>query len=186
MAFTLEDGTGVAAANAYVAEATVTTYLTDRGRETENGWSTLTTAQQQQAIVKATDYVEKRFRGRWKGAILLATQGLSWPRTGAYDNEGREIASDAVPTPLQAAISEYAVRAAAAVLLPDPAAPADNTSGVVTRIKQKAGPVETDVSYRDTANLTAAGELRQYPAADLLLEPLMHPRNTMFAHVGRA
>ncbi len=67
MSFIVENGSGVLTANALATVAFVTTYLTDRGRETENSWSTSTTAQQQAAIVGATDYIEGRFRERFKG-----------------------------------------------------------------------------------------------------------------------
>lgn len=67
MAFIVENGSGILDANALASVSFVTNYLTDRGRETENSWSTATTAQQQQAIVAATDYMEGRFRDRYKG-----------------------------------------------------------------------------------------------------------------------
>lgn len=67
MAFIVETGSGTPGANAYAAVAFVTAYLTDRGRETENSWSTSTTAEQQESIVEATDYIEKRWGLRFKG-----------------------------------------------------------------------------------------------------------------------
>lgn len=65
--FILENGTGVANANAYASPTLITEYLTDRGRETENSWSTLTTAVQQAKSIAATDYIENRFRDQFKG-----------------------------------------------------------------------------------------------------------------------
>ena len=44
MSIIIEDGTGVSGANAYTTAAEVTTYLTARNRETENSWSTSSTA----------------------------------------------------------------------------------------------------------------------------------------------
>ena len=80
MAFTVEDGSGVTGANAYATAAQVTEYLTDRGREAENNWSTKTAAEQQTAIIKATDYIEKRFFGIWRGSRTDSAQALTWPR----------------------------------------------------------------------------------------------------------
>ena len=67
MAFMIEDGSGVVNANAYVTEAFALTYLTDRNRETENTWSTRTSAIRQAAIIAATDYIETRWRALFKG-----------------------------------------------------------------------------------------------------------------------
>lgn len=67
MTLVLETGAGVYAANSYVLSAFVTTYLTARGRQTENGWSTATTAQQDDACIGATDFIEKRFGLKFAG-----------------------------------------------------------------------------------------------------------------------
>lgn len=66
MTFKLETGAGTPGANSYVTAAFVTAYLTDRNRETENNWSTAG-ALQELAAIAATDYIEKRYRARFKG-----------------------------------------------------------------------------------------------------------------------
>ena len=147
MPFIVETGAGVASANAYSSVAAVTTYLTDRARQDENAWSTATSTAQEAAIVAATDYVEKRFASRWIGQRGGTTQGLSWPRTLAVDSTGLALADDAVPTLLLRAIAEYSVRAYSSVLLPDPTRGASGSSGVVQRLKEKVGPIETDTTY---------------------------------------
>lgn len=73
MTFIVEAGAGTPGANAYDTAAAVLAYLTDQGRETENSWSTLSTAVQQQNIVKATLYIDSRFRARLKGVKLNAS-----------------------------------------------------------------------------------------------------------------
>ena len=65
MAFTVENGTGILAANSYMTVAEVSTYLTDRGRET--AWDAATAAVAQGALIEATDYIEQRFGERFKG-----------------------------------------------------------------------------------------------------------------------
>jgi hypothetical protein len=67
MALIIETGAGVRNANAYVNAAYVTSYLTARNRQTENGWAAATDAVKEAAIVAATDYVDKRFGHRFKG-----------------------------------------------------------------------------------------------------------------------
>lgn len=67
MALVVETGAGLRNANSYIATAFVTTYLTDRNRVTENTWSSRTTAEQEAAVIAATDYIEKRFGARFKG-----------------------------------------------------------------------------------------------------------------------
>lgn len=44
----------------------------------------------------------------WKGTIASQTQALPFPRTGLYDNDGREYASDAYPQWLEVATTELA------------------------------------------------------------------------------
>lgn len=61
MTLIIETGAGVREANAYHDVAFVTDYLTKRGRQTENNWSSLTQAQGEAAVIAATDYMEKRF-----------------------------------------------------------------------------------------------------------------------------
>ncbi len=67
MTLVLETGGGVQNANSYVTAAFITTYLTERGRETENSWSTLLAAQQDAYAIAATEYIDARWGNRLKG-----------------------------------------------------------------------------------------------------------------------
>lgn len=62
MAFVVEDDTGVKSANAYVSVQEFKDYHADRGNALSGG-----SGDQQKAIVKATDYIDKRFGARFKG-----------------------------------------------------------------------------------------------------------------------
>lgn len=62
MAFVVEDGTGIASANAYITVQQFKDYHADRGNTLTGG-----SGDQQKAIVKATDYIDKRFGRRFKG-----------------------------------------------------------------------------------------------------------------------
>lgn len=75
MTLILETGNGVPGANSYVTPSFVTTYLTDRGREAENSWSTSTTAEQEDACVAATDYIDTRWGSRFKGVREYLFEG---------------------------------------------------------------------------------------------------------------
>jgi hypothetical protein len=194
MAFTLEDGTGVAGANAYIDAAGVTTYLTDRGRET--AWSALVAPAQQVAIIKASDYMEKRWGKQYKGIKFLLTQGLGWPRSDAFDSDGNEFASDALPVQLLQAAAEYAVRASIADLMFDPAVTDGQQSvpiGGIKKIKEKVGDLEVETEYQDANNERAGApsgvsgnNVLEYPAADLLMQELISTGSGVFGRYGRA
>jgi uncharacterized protein involved in response to NO len=70
MALVVETGAGTPGANAYVPVAFVTSYLSDRGRSTENGWTASTTGAKEAAIIAATDYIETRWGSRFLGSRL--------------------------------------------------------------------------------------------------------------------
>lgn len=61
MTLILETGSGIPGANSYVPASFVTSYLTARGREAENLWSTSTAAEQDEACIAATDYIDSRW-----------------------------------------------------------------------------------------------------------------------------
>ena len=62
MSFIVEDGSGIPAANSYASDTYVLNYLTERNRQDENTWASLSLAVQQAQIIEATDYIEGRFR----------------------------------------------------------------------------------------------------------------------------
>lgn len=90
-------------------------------------------------------------------------QALSFPRLALVTRNGQVVSG--VPVDLQKATAEYSVRAAAATLQPDPV---QDPVGSVSRVKEVAGPVESDITYESgSTNGTA---LRNYPAADNYLK----------------
>jgi len=68
MTLTVENGTGVFGANSYTTVAFVLAYLTERGRETENSWSSASTPQQEGDLIDATAHIERAFGDRFRGA----------------------------------------------------------------------------------------------------------------------
>jgi hypothetical protein len=162
VSFLPEDGTGLVASNSYASYAQALAYWADRG---------LTVAALQPAVeaalVRATDYLGIRYR--WRGERLTTAQALDWPRTGVYTTEDMEI--DGLPPELVKATVEYARRALAGDLAPDPTVSA--TGSVVVSTKRKVGPIETEDAYSDAGSVVATW--RPYPAVDRLLRHLIYP-----------
>lgn len=113
MAITIEDGTGLTAADAYLAVADVDTYFAKRGDET---WADQDTATKEAAIVRATFALDSKYRENWKGVRKTAAQALAWPRIAKKDStelieddEGYDVASDSVPQAVKDATAEVAL-----------------------------------------------------------------------------
>ena len=167
MAFTVEDGSGIEGANAYDSVANIDTHHADRGMTT---WTDFTTPEKEVAIVRATDFIDKRFGGRFVGIRQTKRQGLEWPRLSAFDKDGFLLHDvDAIPRQLLKAVAEYAVRAAVCgILAPDPPLPVpkqdptdlgtrpdQEETGQITRKKEKIGPLEEDTWFETTSQTLA-------------------------------
>lgn len=164
MAIEVEDGTGKANAVSYVSLAYATSYHAARGN---SAWaSAASDAVREQALVKATDYMEQRFATRYRGARLTQTQALAWPRLDVVDRDGFTIAEDAMPDVLLRACSEYALRALSSTLAPDVTS---GVSGTVKRTRSKVGPIEEETEYEDGASTV----MPSFPAADRILRPIL-------------
>lgn len=156
MAFTVEDGTGVADANAYAAIAYVDTYHSDRGNTDWTGVD----AVKQAAIIKATDYIDRRFV--FKGVKEFTTNDLAFPRTYLYDRGGNLV--EGIPAKLAMAVAEYARIALSQELFQNPVI--DETGLRRIALREKVGPIETETKYAETNQIQI---LKPYPVADRLL-----------------
>lgn len=131
MSLIVEDGSVVPNAQSYVSTDDADAYHAARGVTT---WSSLTTAQKEQALVRATDFMLGRYRGRWKGAKCKYAQSLDWPRVGVTPDDAQNpfstqvgygygykyvIPYTEVPKEVKNACCELALRAAAGPLLAD-------------------------------------------------------------------
>jgi len=65
--------------NSYVSLAEFTSYTTDRGLTDIAG---SLDAQKCIALIKAADYLQQKYRHRWKGSRIKGFQPLDWPRRG--------------------------------------------------------------------------------------------------------
>lgn len=163
MAFTVESGSGDAGANAYVSVAFADSHHADRGT---TDWTNFTTPEKEQSIVRASDYIDKRFGRQFRGFRKVKEQGLEWPRFNAFDNDGFLFSSvDDIPRQVAKAAAEYALRAAVCgILAPDPPLPVpkqdptdmgtrpdQDASGQITRTKDKVGPLEEERWYETTS-----------------------------------
>ena len=159
MAFVAEDGTGLVNANSLTTVAFANGYFADRN---VGGWAG-SDAVKQGALIRATDYVETRFGQKLRGVIQFPSnpQALSFPRLGIN-------ADGAVPVGVQKAVAEYALRALAAALAPDPET--DASGRAVKRVKNKVGPIETEKEFTDAIGIAA---FKPYPAADALMTPYL-------------
>jgi len=168
MAFLVETGTGTPLANAYVSVAFVDTHHTDRGN---TAWDDFDTTEKQSAIIRASEYIDKRFGRRFRGLRKTKEQGLEWPRLDAFDDDGYLLSGvDDLPRQLEKAASEYAVRAAiCGTLAPDAPLPVpkqdltDSTgtrpdqgeTGQLTRTREKVGPLEEEKWFETNSQILA-------------------------------
>lgn len=193
--FTVEDGDGLPGANSYLSVAEANDYHEGRGNTV---WtvSTVTDAMKQAALVRATDYIDKRFGTKFRGWKQTSTQGLQWPRLDAEDNSGYLLQD--IPVQLKQATAEYALRSLSLhELTPDPVSPVPeqqhtngytrdmSPTGEVVKKTERVGTVEETTQYRNVGGSMSAAStstksrlvsdynIPEYPAADMLLTELL-------------
>ncbi len=168
MSLNVETGTGSATSESYISVTDASTYHANRGNST---WALLTTAQMEEALRRATDYMVQTYRRKWKGTRVTSTQALDWPRVFViredFYSTGLTIPdvstgefyypSDEVPTEVKNACAELALKAASGELLPDLG------QGVV---REKVDVLE--VEYDKYSSQTP-----RYTAIDRLLAPFL-------------
>ena len=115
MSLITETGTGSATGESFCSVADSLAYHAARGNAT---WATITTEQQEQALRRATDYMEAVYSQRWAGTRTTSVQALSWPRYNVFVN-GFVTLSSSVPRAVINACSELALRASTGELLSD-------------------------------------------------------------------
>lgn len=164
MAFVPEDGTGLPDANSYVEVAFADGYFTDR---MISAWSSLSQDAKQAALIAATDYIDKRWGPYFKGCPLTEEQALFFPSDAFLDSSG----AGYIPEVLKKATAEYALRASSAPLAPDIVQ--DPSGYQVSRRMEKVGPIEERTDFAFLGPGATRQLLTPYPAADMLLRPLL-------------
>lgn len=102
----IEDGTIVAGADSYISAANAVVYGAKHTGAGQAAFAALAEASQESALRISTQWLDARYQ--WPGTIVDDDQALSWPRAGAIDSEGRDIASDAIPQAIKDALCEAA------------------------------------------------------------------------------
>lgn len=160
-----ETGAIVANANTYATRAVAATYHTDRGN---GGWATLAAAgapleaAQDALLLRAAEMLDRSFA--WRGSIVSGAQAMRWPREGVTDRDGREIASDAIPTAIVAAQCELALLLSAGAGVGGAAG--SIAAGPMKRVK--AGSVEVEWTGRAGAVPAAASNVLPNGAGEYL------------------
>lgn len=150
MTFTVEDGSIVDGANSFVSVADADSYHSTRGNASWTG----TDAVKEAALVRATDYIQQKYNGAWKGCLVSYSQPLDWPRSGITG-----VDEDAIPQRLKSAVCELALEALSATLNPSL-----ERGGAIKR--EKIDVIE--VEYMDSA----IGSTKR-PAVDGFLSPYL-------------
>lgn len=160
MAFEVEIGDGSETANSYASVAEFQAYWDDRGFD----YSPFAPdAKIEQALVKATDYIDQTNRFLFRGHPKTSEQALCFPRCYLYDFRGQLI--EGVPTRVKYATIEYAKRVLEGTeLYPDPET--DATGQLILKKREEVGPIVEDTTYSESGVVT----IKPFPAADSLLD----------------
>lgn len=157
----VEDGTGVAGANAAITEAFYEAYAELTGR-------TLI-GDAEVSIVRGTAAIGALYGSRFPGSQTFGrAQGLPWPRTGATDRECRAIGPNEMPVEYLNAVAEAALRedALPGSMLPDVA-----NGGAVKSLREEVGSLKTQTDYAVSDGAHAPGP--RFPLIDGILAPLL-------------
>lgn len=119
MALIVEDGSVVSGAESYVSVADADTYHSNLGNST---WTALSTAEKEQALRKATNYMLGRYGQDWLGYRESSSQVLDWPRKFVPISDllyVEYVSNTTVPNEVKNACASLALRANSEALLPD-------------------------------------------------------------------
>lgn len=150
---TLDSTIGAATAESYVSVADATTYHANRGNA---AWAAAALTAQEQALRKATAYLDSRYT--WRGTRASITQALDWPRYGVVV-DGVTVIGTTIPAGLLSASYELALKALTTDLFAD----------------VEAQPVESVTVGPITRKLSAPrnGGQKRFAAVDALLRDLV-------------
>lgn len=191
-----EDGTQVPGANSYVTRAEADAYFTKRD---DTVWLQSNFWERDAALVKAADYLEQKYRLRWRGSRVSGTQPLNWPRRGVpvedfFDPFFREvnvpvafvntqyIAENAVPTEVK--VAQFIL--ARATMDTSGASNVDLQADVDRPIKRaKVGPLE--VEYAGVDDLPQGEQLtRTYWEAEQTIKIFLKPTDRYVGQLVRS
>ena len=167
MVLTVETGAGLADAESYATVAEFKAYAGKIGYD----YSDYTDTQIEQALRRATTWLDARYASTFQGIWTTSTQALQWPRSGVLYRL-TSIDSDEIPSKLKDALCEAVWRELA---YPGRLTP-DAMGGEIKR--DSVGDVSTEF------RLLAVGQSPSLKIVDDLLADLLTGRASAF--VGRA
>lgn len=145
-------------AESYASVAEADTYHAARGNA---AWAALTAGQKEEALRKATEYMEGEYYGRWTGDRVESAQTLALPRDLMpicdFGNGRMYYANDAIPAGVMRACVELALKSRTVSLIPD-----------VGRAKTK-----TKVDVIETEYSEYSSQVVQYRQIDAMLAPFL-------------
>jgi hypothetical protein len=126
MTLIVEDGTGKPDAQSFASVATADAQMAELGMTI---WTSLNEPEKEQALRRATQYMEQVYRLRWQGYRTTNGQSLSWPRAevpipdapGKFAGYYTYVNEYSVPAEVVRACVELALKAAAGPLYADQA-----------------------------------------------------------------
>lgn len=137
MALIVETGAGLSNAESYASAAEADARQLALGNDT---WATITTAQKEEALRRATEFLTNSYRMLWKGYRATTTQALDWPRSLApkpdrINDYVEYYLTTELPIEIKNSCIDLALKAAAGDLMPD-----------VERqtLREKVGPLEVE------------------------------------------
>lgn len=157
----VENGTGKPTANAYISESRANALLADHP-DLVAYWTAKTSAERCTAIVKATEWLDLKFR--FYGRVKTRSQALQWPRTKNYDHHGVLKVAGTVFLALEKATALIAVQWVKEVDLYNVLSE--------TGLPKSVSVEGLSVSFDSAASQAAALTGKRYPEVELLLKNL--------------
>ena len=168
MAFVVETGAGLSNANSYLSEADADSYHADHSGSTD--WSGASSSDKQKALRLATQYLDTKYDGRWKGVRTSESQSLAWPRYNVSDSDGYTYDSDDLPQKLKDATAELALKVIEGDTLLD-----DLTdSGTIKKSRVKVDTIEEEIEY-----LGGNSPVKKYMLIDHLIKQLIQSSDVL-------
>lgn len=152
-------------------------YHADRGNTAWTGSDIV----KQAALVRASAYIDGRYRLRWPSGRWVSqfpgvkaggrAQQLEWPRSGAIDYEYQPIPADTVPDEVERATYEAALRE---LVVPGSLSPDYSPSSLIK--SETVGPLKTDYAVAEASAGDSPPNRPVIPAIDEILAPVLTTR----------
>ena len=168
MSIVVEDGTGKSNANSLCSVAVADAYL---AIQAATAWAAADNTTKENALMKATQYIETVYRERWKERRWTLAQAFSWPRFNMEDSDGSFI-GETVPLTVQQAVAEVALRVVQGdSLLPD----VSTSDANIVSESVTVGPITTSTTYNGAKSVQ-----KRYNVVEHLLAQWLEPKGRIW------